>query len=155
MSYNEKTNTVRNDWNNLQQFGINYLTAEADGLSLRALCDVNADGLFLLNMYWQVELKLPAPMSREVFNQPSVGCILLPHHGFIVPFGIFALLHEYDLVVAPFTYEWATGLTFEEYEERFPRDKEGYRNNPYRTFEKGGDALGGFRNRHQMSGRVI
>ena len=67
------------NWNELAlASGIKSLTGEACKFSQRLLCDVNEDGLALLQDFFGIpELKLADPWNSSVNDKPSVGSIML------------------------------------------------------------------------------
>lgn len=107
-------------WNDLPEIaGIKYLTGEACAYSQRLLCDVNEDGLAMLQDYFGVPgLKLADAYNSEVAGKPSVGSLMLARLAFepLVEFilaekGAIALLYRENKVVG--------GLMTEDYVNRY------------------------------------
>jgi hypothetical protein len=90
-----KDTIIIDSWKSLEQLGINALTGEADRLSLRLLCDVNAEGRELVIDY----LGLPADTvlspswNSSVNDAPSVGSVMLHRESCqqLASFGLFRM----------------------------------------------------------------
>lgn len=74
--------------------GIAALTGEACAYSQRLLCDVNADGLALLEDFFGAPgLTLAPPWNSSVNDKPSVGSIMLAR-ALLVPLAEFLLASQ-------------------------------------------------------------
>ena len=70
--------TTVHSMQDLPQFGLNPLTGEACALSMRTLCDVNAEGKALLEEFFGVQdINLAAPWNSTVFVRPAIGSIMI------------------------------------------------------------------------------
>ena len=83
-----------NCWNDLRAYGIDVLTGEACGLSLRLLCDCTDRGRKLLSKVFGIpQMALAEPWNGGTAQDPHVGSILLPPDLFSL-LGVFALLEN-------------------------------------------------------------
>jgi len=75
--------TIR-DWNDLQHFGINFLTGEACAVGKRLLCDVNNQGRKLLCSIFGLpsNTTLAENWNSQVNGDDAIGSIFLPPHLF-------------------------------------------------------------------------
>lgn len=129
-----------NNWQDLESFGIDPLTGEADAYMLRILCDVNTAGyLHLCRFFGVVALDLKDSWNAKM----QQGSIMLPY-AILEPLAIFLLFETGWQYVA---VSKENGAIFGIDEEAYQRYKEcdwlNIRRNP-----------GYSRNVHQMSGRV-
>jgi hypothetical protein len=90
-----KDTIIIDSWRSMEQLGINALTGEADRLSLRLLCDVNADGRELVIDYLglPVDTLLSPSWNSSVNDAPSVGSIML-HRDSCQQLASFALFRK-------------------------------------------------------------
>ncbi len=163
----------------LNELGITALTGEACAYSMRLLCDVNQDGVELINKAFGMTLSIHTDVDHagnaitscmmrrhnsQVNGKPSVASIMLTY-GMIdelIKFGIVdrhLSLGEIVVEATPIRKEsvnkFLWGGTREEYEERFGDDEFYHDNWSYRTYsiyEK--QPRRGSMNVHAMSGRA-
>jgi hypothetical protein len=150
-----------NGWNDLQKYGIEWLTGEACGLGYRILCDVNKNGKHVLEKC----LGVPNIELAENWNTRSsigehIGSIMLAPD-MLKPLAIFALL-EYGCREVLFDEESGsvygveardTPECVEEWKSIHAGwHKEGEPRKSMRRYAYAGTA--GDRNVHMMSGRV-
>ena len=140
-------NPIRS-WNDLREFGIDALTGEACGLSMRILCDINKRGINTINDFFGGNMSFTAGSN---WNRDGVASILLPYS--ILPdLAAYCLLKTYSTVV-----HFKEG-TIQGYYDSDMEYITQMSNPPYnavvRTYQVHGTAKGGFRNEHMMSGRV-
>lgn len=143
--------------------GIQPLTGEACALSMRMLCDVNAEGRQLLSDYFGIpNLEMAPPMNSRVDEQPSVGSIMLPRQSWpeIARFGLFmkGALALYERDTAETTvYRGCcqiVGIFSEERVQEYVKAGLELAYNPLKP-HVGENVRVGSRNVHQMTGRVI
>lgn len=144
-------------FNDLKQFGINFLTGESCAYAMRLLCDVNEDGRALLaDFFGMPDIQLAKNWNSSVNEKPSVGSFMLPRSILkeLAQFAFFkagarAVAHSPHSIIGIFT------------EERF----EGYRklnegiDKPGFSFCRNlamtsGAPMAGSRNVHAFSGRA-
>jgi hypothetical protein len=131
-------------WDDLRPFGIDALTGEACGLSMRLLCDVTAAGRDLIERFFGGTITI-APGSNwngGSKDDPHVGSVLLPRD-------IFESLAAFALVV--------TGTTpVAIMKDGHARElRAGYPEDHIRRYVRRSSAPGtGDRNQHAMSGRI-
>jgi hypothetical protein len=79
-------------WGDLKQFGINSLTGEACGYSMRLLCDLSEEGADLIRRFFGMPYNssLCEPWNSKVDAAPTTASIMLPR-------GIFDDLCQYIL----------------------------------------------------------
>ena len=139
-------------WNDLTPFGIEFLTAEACGVSYRYLCDVTEKGRKVLSVTFGIPtFSLAEAWNRGSDAEPHVGSIMLSQC-MLTPIGVFALLESGCTEV--WLYK-SGGLLGIEPSDRpadlavlnaFGKDE------LVRKFSYGGTA--GSRNQHVFSGRI-
>jgi hypothetical protein len=84
--------------NDLQSYGVNPLTGEADAYSRRLLCDLNEEGVILLTAYFGLSHTIearhcfPRNWNTMVGGFPAVASVMLPR-AIIPDLMVFALLH--------------------------------------------------------------
>jgi hypothetical protein len=99
MDNNESQSIMVHSWEDLRQLGINMLTGESCGYSLRLLCDVSEEGKALLADYFGMPgIQLAANWNSRVGEQPAVGSIMLSRK-LLMPLAEFALLRKGALAV--------------------------------------------------------
>ena len=95
-----------NNWNDLSEFGINYLTGEACAYSMRLLCDVNEEGKRTLEAFFggTVTIAEGSNWNSEVNGSEAIGSVLLSR-GIFEDLAAFCLLSKYsgEVYVAPNT----------------------------------------------------
>lgn len=94
MNDHEYTTTIYS-WQDLEEYGINALTGEACAYGLRLLCDVNANGLALLEKFLSLPsggLELNPNWNSTVHGAPAIGSVMLPP-GIIADLGVFIMFH--------------------------------------------------------------
>lgn len=73
-----------NNWNDLQEYGINCLTGEACAYSMRLLCDLSEDGVDLMRILLGLQIarapvdQFNANWNSTVGGKPAVASIMLP-----------------------------------------------------------------------------
>ncbi len=69
-----------NCWDDLRGFGIECLTGEACGLSMRLLCDVTAEGARLIERFFgdTITIKPGSNWNGGPASDPHVGSVMLP-----------------------------------------------------------------------------
>ena len=148
-------------WYDLQQFGIGMLTGEADRLSMRLLCDVNAEGREILLDYLGLpEDTILAPSWNSSVNQaPAIGSVML-HRDSLFQVAEFAMFRQGALASIKMASELMGVFNVErlaQYEElahsaRHSSIKVEIR----RNYAIGNTAPGfGTRNTHAMTGRTL
>lgn len=81
-------------WQDLEPFGVVFLTAESCGLSYRYLCDLTARGRkTLIRMLGIPEISLPAPWNAGSESNPHIASVLFAPC-MLEPLGAFALLES-------------------------------------------------------------
>ena len=143
----KKRINVSDYWGYLKEAGINRLTSEACGVSMRALCDVNAVGeVFLNEVFGGIQLQ------RDGWNKQSGKSIML-FNTMLKSLVIFHLLYEgYQIVIDIDGHESVTAyLNAEDYDAEYNKLLTSY-SGKFRTYHNSGTA--GLRNRHEMSGRI-
>ena len=153
--YKKPENRI-DSWHDLERFGIEVLTGEACGLSIRLLCDLSPQGASLIEEFLSVKLT----GDNNSWNHRGQGgwkSILLPR-GILEELAVFCLAKDgYRSIVYvdwKTDHAWAhyvVGLVEGEYEEWREQHDEIYKGQ-WRVFFNAGTA--GLRNRHFMSGRV-
>ena len=63
-------------WNYLKNFGIDCLTGEACGLSMRLLCDLTDQGKRIVEK--ALDVKIQPPEAWNSGDPPHIGCIMFP-----------------------------------------------------------------------------
>ena len=156
------TGVYFNQWqlfDNLRERGIDVLTSEADGLSMRLLVDVHADAIPLVENFLggNVTLKVGSGWND------SEGASIMVCRSWLVDLFTFQLAQEYPLVLHiegprdPGLDHWRGWRCFNSLEDfiDFRNDHQDVLNELFwRVYECSGTALGGTRNRHEISGRV-
>jgi len=139
----------------LDSLGIDVLTGEACGLSMRLLCDANGAGQALLDDFFGgVSLKYEGMNDRysKVVMLPREVLKPLVVYGLVKRHGVVVLLTEskdnYSLMCYPDLASWV--LDCNEYGDAW--EGLGY---SWRVYAAEGTAPGGLRNVHAMSGRVL
>jgi hypothetical protein len=159
----KKDTIILNGWRDLEQFGINSLTGEADRLSMRLLCDVNEEGRALVLDY----LGLPAETvlhdnhNSQVNDSPAIGSLMLARDSFsqLATFTLFragalAIIHMGTQQMGVFTQERLT--QYEELARESLADSRPMRVDIHRNPMIGNTAPGsGTRNMHMMTGRIV
>lgn len=153
------------DWYDMRQFGINELTAEADGVGLRLRCDLNEDGIALLKEFYELDkVKFYEGWNKreEINGKPVVGSVMIARDLFF-PLAVYAMLKQYDFVVQFIDkgntifrvnehLEGMTSKEFSQWKDNFLDGQEPVFD--YRVYQKTGNAEGGFMNEHFWSGRI-
>ena len=158
-------NSVSN-WNDFKPFGIYFLTAEACGLSLRILFDISPKGKAILEQYLGVKnIELWEPMNpksrlkeEEIENNVPVNEQMHPIGTFMLTRDMFTTLAVFCLLTLPeneVVVSGKYGVNAYSRENYMKMREHIGRLSESRIYMKEGDALGGFRNRHQFSGRVV
>lgn len=141
----------------LQPYGVNLLTGEADRLSFRILCDLNEDGCALVSDYLGQprDTKYADNWNRAVNEKPALGSVMLSADT-LWELARFALLtvDNFDAVIK------ANGLRGLNYDEPHAawhlQQASGNQHFIYLNHAKGSSAPGvGSRNTHAMTGRTV
>lgn len=145
------------NYDHLQELGINPLTGEACAFSMRLLCDLNEDGVRLLQDFFGLlpadpNAIFPTRMNSSVGDKPSVASCMLVRSMFNDLYKFVLMLEGWDVVVQ-YGNDWTgmTGEHYEKYKDHYPgtinvfTNWRGCGNQPYR----------GSRNIHAMTGRSI
>ena len=146
----------------LERFGIEVLTGEADGLSLRLLCDVSPAAVEMLETFWGIQFA-PGNNSWNHSGMDGWKSVLIGRNSW-TDLARFALVYRDGCKVVVYVdYKpegggWSSFYiqgfkTKEEFLEWKERADKIYEGNYYTTFASG-NARGGTRNQHYMSGRV-
>ena len=64
-------------WRDLEKLGINYLTGESCGLSMRLLCDVNEIGRKTIETFLRCKLIDGSNWNTRVNGEPAVASVML------------------------------------------------------------------------------
>ena len=131
------------DWNDLRKHGINCLTGEACGLGMRLLCDLTEQGVETIKAFFGADLQL-----AENWNSGGVASCMLPR-SILKDLAAFCLIREGAEIVVDLTDSVCAtdSETLERWREECPE-------HVGRVYYRSGNACGGTRNRHQMSGRA-
>lgn len=155
----QKESISINSWNDMEQFGINMLTAEHCAFSMRLLCDINEAGRELMADYFGLPddtAFLPAwNTGREINGALPVGHVMIAK-------GAFTALAEFTLFRAGalaivYAGHGLTGIFDKDLLGRYEKLVQENENTSiqilrnYRATD--GSAIGS-RNVHQMSGRA-
>ncbi len=149
-----------NSWSDFKEYGINFLTGEACGYSMRLLCDLSRPGEELIATF----LGLPSATTFNpnwnsmVGDAPAVASIMLPHGLFkdLARFIAYHVLNHAHVLEQPDGsvhsypegYMESRGLTLEKAQELLVGK---WYTNP--ALGRTGEVVGG-RCVHAMSGRV-
>lgn len=150
-----------NNLNELEKYGINLLTGEADRLSMRILCDLNSQGHTLVCDFLGLPLDTPMypKMNSQVNGSPAVASMMLTRDT-LWEIGRFALLtvENLDVVIEQPGYGMRGGNFDDKYTESYLKlaYAEGSGAHVWRNHAKTSTAPGsGSRNQHAMSGRTV
>lgn len=154
----ENRYTPVSSFNDLAQFGINFLTGEACAYSMRLLCDVNQEGKELLaDFFGMPNIQLGDKWNSTVNGQPSVGSIMIGR-SFLKELAQFAFFRVGALAVAhaPHTI---IGIFTEERLEGYRKlnegiDKPGFSFCLNHALASRAPVVGS-RNVHAMTGRTV
>ncbi|MHA2085212.1 MAG: hypothetical protein ACXABD_15760 [Candidatus Thorarchaeota archaeon] len=154
---------IRGEWKQLKfdgdefkELGIDWLTGEACGVSMRILCDVNIDGLELLREFFGGAVPQHPGMNR------GVNSIMLTRNT-MRDLMIFAMLRNgADAVVeveVTYGHEPRTEYrVFHGTNDQLIETMDFYRSKDWaeigRLYTRSGTAHDGLANRHEFSGRV-
>ncbi len=140
---------IINGWHNLESFGIISLTGEACGLGLRQLCDLTPKGADLVSDFLGGNVKFTEGSN---WNQSgAITSVMLPR-GILQDLAIFCLLRKYP-VAAITKFGQVIGMD-DETLTSYKSDAAWMEANILRVHSKAGTARAGFRNKHEMTGRV-
>jgi hypothetical protein len=148
--------TILDGWKDLEQYGISFLTGEADAYSLRALCSLNEDGVKLMESFLSVKVNKDPWSNYKINGKETVASIMIPY-SIYRDLATFCLFHVDNFQEVVINDMWIGGCTkehldhyAEKYKEYYPNTKFkhnfGYKADP--SISRNG------RNVHQMSGRV-
>lgn len=96
-----KDSTILRGINDLQKYGINFLTGEACSYGTRVLCDLNEDGVKVVSSWLGIkEDSFPANWNSKVNGKPAVASFLLPL-GCLRELFLWVLIHveKYEVVL--------------------------------------------------------
>jgi len=145
--------TVQQGWNNLQEYGINALTGEADAYSMRLLCDLNQDGVKLMQSFLGDTLTFNegSNWNAQVNGINSIASVMLPY-SILGDLCRFILFHVEQKI---YVHEMHSGQ-FTGTNEKFSEDILQDVKNTYVNYGKlrNAQANEGGRNVHAFSGRV-
>ena len=148
-------------WSDLVPYGINCLTGEACAYSIRLLCDLNEDGVKLLNDFYGGNIKFSekSNWNQKVNNKPAVASIMLTDGVMVDLFKFILFSENYPYVRESKRFSSVSGLKLDEIPDRAGYSTSSifnYLRNP--AYDDGsGEDKGvrvGSRNIHQMTGRV-
>ena len=128
-----------------------YLTAEACGVGLRARVDVGPAGQQLLD-----ELFGGMTLTHDGWNERAWKTMMFPHD-LLEPLVIWALLHDFDVVIRTAGAFYRAMSDDEFNSEETKRFVAQHKENDWeiRHWRKHGTAMNGLQNRHVFSGRVL
>jgi hypothetical protein len=88
------------NWQHLQQFGINALTGEACAYAQRLLCDVNAEGRDMLLDYLGMPMRtvISGAWNAQVNGEDAVGSFML-HRNSLLQVAEFAMLRSHPKAI--------------------------------------------------------
>jgi len=140
----------------LKSIGINILTGEACGLSMRLLCDIDDKAQRLLSDFFGgVEFKSSGWNSYEkksiILTRSTLNDII-----------IYSVCEQYPIVIKcsyknkrdRFETNHLRGLNSREELEKIKPHYDRIHNGNFRVFYSSGTSASGMRNRHEFSGRV-
>jgi len=139
--------TIRN-WSGLQSFGINALTGESCAIGLRLLCDLNIDGVRLMQAYLgnNIESQAGSNWNSQVNGKDAIASIMIGKYS-LEDLAIFALsFYGYQSI---FTTNGVISGFIDCDDNR--EHREYYRQASDRHYKGTGKDS---RNTHQFSGRV-
>lgn len=143
------------NYEHLKDMGINPLTGEACAFGMRILCDLNEDGVQLLNEYYGLIGNgnvWPPRMNSMVGDKPSVASCMISRDMFNNLYKFALFLEGWEKIIH-YGDSWL-GVTAEHYEQH----KDHYAVDAYDVFtnwkSKSQPSVGS-RNIHAMSGRAI
>ena len=141
------------NWNDMKQFGIDFLTGEPCGFNIRGLCDLNKRGRKLVADFFGLDPQ----MFAEHWNNDGEVCVMLSY-SVLRDLAVFCMLMSGCKLVVTFVgqagvYGAETQDEVEQYtrimqdENQYPKVEE--------CFRAKGDAVGGSRCTHAMTGRAV
>ncbi len=146
---NSDTPTTVDDLRYLEPFGLDLLTGEADGLSMRLLFDVTPDGEKLLSDFlggctltsgaWNGTHK-SVMLARSILPDLVAFCMLRAGSDCVVTLPKYRESDRIPFAIGMNKDQWPTRRA---YLERYAH-----------YYERAGTAADGFRNRHEFTGRV-
>lgn len=132
--------------NDLKEYGIKFLTAEACAYSMRLLFDLDNQGKEIIRDFFSFMKVEFAPN----WNSGSNGSIMLPR-SIMYDLMVFCLLRDNEVAYINEQFHYVGEMTFEEYKEICGKD------NYYakcKFYLKGPGPSSGSRNIHVFSGRT-
>ena len=138
----------------LNEFGIRYLTGEADPMVLRGLFDLTPDGADIIARF----LGGCAPTAPNHNAAGATRSMMLPYE-MIKSLAIFCMTGKWDVVMLihddrPHAADFLVGVSNDDYMAlRDHLEGAGFTN--YRTYRRSGTGRDGTSNRHEMTGRVM
>lgn len=138
------------NWHDLEKLGINMLTGEACGLSMRLLCDVNQIGRETVDAFFRCCLGDDSNWNSMVNGQPAVASVMLTRSIF-TDLAAFAHIFQTGRGVRICDNGEVLGLTGEEDADYLARVERCY---PGRWVGKTSHPGTGIDNSHAMSGRT-
>jgi len=143
-------------WDNrelLDSFGVNYLTGEACGLSMRGLYDLTPAGAELLAEF----LGGCVPQSEAWNGRDGAKVSALLTHATVEDLISYGLCKRHPLVLrinSTYTNGWACFKSMADFEAWREADAGKVHEGKWRVYYASGTAAAGFRNQHVFSGRV-
>ncbi len=142
-------------WDDLQWWGIEYLTAEADGTGLRALFDLKNKGCEIMEKFLGTTIQRGNGWND---TRPDSASMMLPV-SIYRSLAIFCLMHEGHEVVVDvrfygkgYSSDFIDGMTKNEWEDMKSRADLLWPNH-YRVYELTGNVHDGTRCYHQIAMR--
>lgn len=138
------------NWRELEPYGINYLTGEADRYGERVLCDLSVAGVDLLQTYFggTITFTSESNWNSRVGDAPAIASVLLPRD-LLFPLFRFILFHVHQVQVIVKAGDCHYGFNDMSWQSFFDEKIMKLYRNP-----TGGDG-GGDRHVHAMSGRWV
>ncbi|MHA2312778.1 MAG: hypothetical protein ACXADF_14900 [Candidatus Thorarchaeota archaeon] len=149
--------TTLNSESDLRNFGFIPLTGEACGMSMRRLYDLKPQAVRILEAFLSIKVETGNNWNS---SEGQVASIMMPY-AMVEPLSIFCLFYvmEYDMVVVvnhrceSHTAHFIKGYHRDQWKEDLEDYRMLYARN-FRVYNRAGNADGGTRHQHYMSGRV-
>jgi len=104
---------VIRSWNDFKQYGINVLTGEACAYSMRLLCDLDEDGVDIIEHFLSVKREgLADNWNTYVGEKAAIASVMISYKLFNDLAKFILLYKGYDYVI---TDHQITGMSAEEY----------------------------------------
>ena len=139
------------DWNDLKEYGIQFLTGERCGYSMRILCDLNEDGKKLIESFFCMKVD-ENNWNNTVNGKPAVASVMIPYDLF-KQLATYCLFHVGNYAMVIYSGGSAvTGITRKEWGEHGHLWENMTRKSNFCYKEDPSICRNGL-NVHQMSGR--